>query len=71
MRPETENEPVPAAFSGDFVLSVGSSEHVVDGTSCTLTLSGSFTAYVAARQLGYRSSAISVWVGSDDGEYVA
>lgn len=71
VRPETENEPVPTAFSGDFVLTVGSSEHVAGGTSFTLTRSGSFTASVAARQLGYRSSATSVRVGSGDGEYVA
>ena len=46
-------------------------EHVVNGTSLTLTRSGRFTLSVTARQLGYVSPAAYVTVESQDGEYVA
>ena len=70
-RTENENEPVPAGFSGDFVLTAAGTEHVVNGTSLTLTRSGRFTLSVTARQLGYVSPAAYVTVESQDGEYVA
>ena len=64
-------EPVPAGFSGDFVLTAAGTEHVVNGTSITLTRSGRFALSVTARQLGYVSPAAYVTVESQDGEYVA
>lgn len=70
-RTENENEPVPAGFSGDFVLTAAGTEHVVNGTSITLTRSGRFALSVTARQLGYVSPAAYVTVESQDGEYVA
>ena len=70
-RTEKENEPVPAGFSGDFVLTAAGTEHVVNGTSITLTRSGRFALSVTARQLGYVSPAAYVTVESQDGEYVA
>jgi len=65
------DEPVPAGFSGDFVLTAAGTEHVVNGTSITLTRSGRFALSVTARQLGYVSPAAYVTVESQDGEYVA
>ena len=70
-RTENEIEPVPAGFSGDFVLTAAGTEHVVNGTSITLTRSGRFALSVTARQLGYVSPAAYVTVESQDGEYLA
>ncbi len=70
-RPESESEPVPEGFSGDFVLSVNGGEQAVNGTTFTFTTSSRFTVSVAARQLGYRSPAVSLTVGVADGLYVA
>ena len=70
-RTENENEPVPAGFSGDFVLTAAGADYAVNGTSITLTRPGRFTLSVTARQLGYVSPAASVTVEAQDGEYVA
>lgn len=70
-RTENENEPVPAGFSGDFVLTAAGTEHVVNGTSITLTRSGALRAVRDGAALGYVSPAAYVTVESQDGEYVA
>ena len=70
-RTENGNEPVPAGFSGDFVLTAAGADYAVNGTSITLTRPGRFTLSVTARQLGYVSPAASVTVEAQDGEYVA
>ena len=70
-RTENENEPVPVGFSGDFVLTVGGTESVVNGTEAAITRAGLFTLSVKARQIGYGSPWVSLAVGSQNGEYVA
>ncbi len=70
-RPETESEPVPCGFTGDFVLARNGEEQAVAGTSLTLAQTGRFTVSVAARQLGYRSSFVTLAIGAADGTYAA
>lgn len=70
-RTENENEPVPGRIAPGFRSYGGGTEHVVNGTSITLTRSGRFALSVTARQLGYVSPAAYVTVESQDGEYVA
>ena len=61
---------MPAGFSGDFVLTAAGTEHVVNGTSITLTRSGRFALSVTARS-SVCFPAAYVTVESQDGEYVA
>lgn len=68
-RPETENEPVPASYAGDFVVTVDGVEHATAETSLSLTGTSAFSVTVRARQLGRMSPPAVLSVPAGDGVF--
>lgn len=66
-RPETENEPVPLSYDGDFVIAVGDDEHAASAADYSLDCPGPAEISVRARQLGYVSSPVFLSVPSGEG----
>ena len=70
-RPETENEPVPASFAGDFVVTVDGVEHSTAETSFSLTGVSALSITVRARQLGRLSPPVALTVPAGEGVFYA
>ncbi len=66
-RPETENEPVPASFTGDFVVTVDGVEHSTAETSFSLTGASALSITVRARHLGRLSPPVAMPVPAGEG----